>query len=485
MKDAIKSLAQMIDASYTEPTAALSEKALPLAEELLKRKPQSKDRAYIYYCMANAWHRISYEKGNTWDWASEPLEKEIFYLRKSIIEKDFYTHPKELQAMVYTNLGNYLSTAGRTYEAVEYWNIALRLFPNFGMTLLGKAQGLTAYANAMLEGEDRIKIFLYCEELYKRAIASGTTYSNLANLIQRETVGLTNFLNQFKVSRDILDRNPKSFKYKSKKEKEYRCWCLRHSLIMNPLNLIEHYKEITDSTHIPSITTPTGSSMPIYYPYFNQLKQEYTTARYLCFEGEEEQRKSHFSDKSVYIIDALDYTTHNIHFEKIKLAFKTAYSVLDKIAFFLNDYFDLKQNSNFNFRNIWYENTNKGLESGSLLKVFEGRENWPLRGLFWLSKDFAFTDKEKYAIEPDAENLKNIRDYMEHKFFRITMMCSNGEIPSITELDLINKTIKILKLTNAALAYLSVAVAIEEHKKRKSDKKEGIVMPINMHSLKR
>jgi len=201
--------------------------------------------------------------------------------------------------------------------------------------------------------------------------------------------------------------------------------------------------------------------------------------------SDNEQHKSHLADKNVFLINSLDYTTHNIHFEKIKLSFKTAYSVLDKIAFFLNKYFDLKQNNNFNFRNIWYENTNKGLKQGLLLKTFNGRPNWSLRGLFWLSKDFSYTNKETFAIEPEADNLKNIRDALEHKFFRVTMMDSKGEIPNVTELDLIQKTIKILKLTNAALAYLSSSIAREEYEKRKNEKKEGVIVPMNMYPLKR
>ncbi|MCB9422966.1 MAG: hypothetical protein H6667_24410 [Ardenticatenaceae bacterium] len=91
------------------------------------------------------------------------------------------------------------------------------------------------------------------------------------------------------------------------------------------------------------------------------------------------------------------------------------YSLFDKISYFLNAYLALKiPETRVNFRTIWYTNQqrNKGLKS-----EFKDRQNWPLRGLFWLSKDL-YEDKEgfKNSTEPDAHNLADIRNHLEHKY---------------------------------------------------------------------
>ncbi len=71
--------------------------------------------------------------------------------------------------------------------------------------------------------------------------------------------------------------------------------------------------------------------------FFNQMKQEYASARWLLYEGLQEDRV-HFSDHDVRLCNTLDYSCHSLTVEKTKIAFRMAYSLFDKIAFFLNGY---------------------------------------------------------------------------------------------------------------------------------------------------
>jgi hypothetical protein len=122
-----------------------------------------------------------------------------------------------------------------------------------------------------------------------------------------------------------------------------------------------------------------------YHSFYNQMKQEFCSARYLFYESIS-NRNVHFSDKGNIIIDTLDYSTYSLNVEKIKIAFKLFYSILDKIAYLINSYFQLEHKSyNISFRKVW-------LDKNKLNSKIEDKQNWGLRGLFWLCKDFSEKD---------------------------------------------------------------------------------------------
>jgi hypothetical protein len=114
------------------------------------------------------------------------------------------------------------------------------------------------------------------------------------------------------------------------------------------------------------------------------MKQEFVSARWLLYEGLN-ARTTHFSDRQVTLYNTLDYPSYGLGVERLKAAYRIAYSLLDKIAFFLNDYAKLNINERqIYFRTIWYENCDR---NNPIRPIFEQSKNWPLRGLFWLSKD--------------------------------------------------------------------------------------------------
>ena len=84
------------------------------------------------------------------------------------------------------------------------------------------------------------------------------------------------------------------------------------------------------------------------------MKQEFASARWLLFEGTTYDAP-HFSEKDTKLHDTLDDPRYSLSIEKTKLAFRSAYSLLDKIAFFLNDYLKLGVPLGaVSFRSIWF-----------------------------------------------------------------------------------------------------------------------------------
>jgi tetratricopeptide repeat protein len=131
----------------------------------------------------------------------------------------------------------------------------------------------------------------------------------------------------------------------------------------------------------------------------------------------------------------------------------------------VNYYFDLNvKERNVSFRRIWYVlNANSEFK---LKSEFQNNKNWPLRALFWLSKelydkDFAFT------LDPKAKELDDMRNALEHRALRIQDYKTTdpylGE--SIVRDELQERTLRIFKLVRSAIIYLSLAINFEERRR--------------------
>ena len=107
-------------------------------------------------------------------------------------------------------------------------------------------------------------------------------------------------------------------------------------------------------THIYSI-----DDTPRFPAYYNHLKQEYVSARYRLFKSLD-GLDGHFVDRDVLLFDNADAAEFGHLIDELKIAYRSAYALFDKIGLFLNDYFSvgLKVRDVY-FRRIW-EETVKG-----------------------------------------------------------------------------------------------------------------------------
>ena len=186
----------------------------------------------------------------------------------------------------------------------------------------------------------------------------------------------------------------------------------------------------------------------------------------------------HFSDRDVTLANTLDYPSYGLAVERLKTSFRVTYSILDKIAFFLNAYFKLGIDPGFvSFRNVWKEGEPKALR---LRRQFARSKNLPLRALFWLSKDI-FDETLGDVLDPDAKALHELRVRLEHRYVKVhefgPLPRIAGEAPdlfhdtlaySVGRYDLERKALRLLKLVRAALIYLSLAMHQEERRRQKA-----------------
>ncbi len=500
---ALEHIARLIDLSRVLGRLDGTERAVQLSESLQGRSLSSPQSSLLYYFLSNAWANVRLLSRTApdpeWNWEKPEFEKQIINLRLAIREEGFEQLPAFRQTQVLTNLGNLLSEVGRFIEAQECWNAGLTIQPHFSMALANRGRGRLWYAKALYD-EGHQAVFL------RHAVAD---LDAALSAPQTDPLGPDKSARDgFQQHRDAIRRRlPEAELHKGTRMKEYsmgetqqelryRKWCLSNRLFLNPLNdLGNHSVAAHDVLTTPSMIVPVGEG-PYYQGFYNQMKQEFVSARWFYYEGIT-ARKPHFSDKDVTLFNTLDYPCYALAVEKIKVAFRMAYSLLDKIAFFLNHYLDLRiPEKRVYFKTFWYlaQNRQKGLRP-----EFVTCPNWPLRGLFWLSKDL-FEDKPGFreCLEPDAQELDAIRNHAEHKFLKLhdgmwrrpgaadDPLSAHWPDPlaaSFDRKDFEAKALRLLKMARAALIYLSLAIHSEEAKREREEAKREQERPTKGYNM--
>ncbi|WP_417511125.1 LA2681 family HEPN domain-containing protein [Methylophaga sp.] len=440
-------------------------------------------KANIYSSLASL---KSHEPEYVWSWKQSEKVLEILNLRRAIADSEFSSLDPIHQCKLYTNLGNSLNQFGRFIEAIKAWDLALNIMPNFAMALGNKGVGLIHYARALYDyGHGGVMVAHAVEEL-NRAISKGALWDSGLNPEAKEF-----FRGNYLSAKKHLERIEYRFDFDlnqwpvgdSTAEVDYRIWCLDNNLFLSPLNDVTKVSvSAQDVLHLPS--HKYNADEEARFPnYFNIMKQEYVTARFMLFESLDFYSE-HTSDKDVLLMNGFDGATYGYRIEQLKVAFRLSYSIFDKVALFLNDYYSvgLKINA-VSFRNIWGQRKNKKFE---LYSCFEGSQNWPLRGLYYLSKDLFDDDFDDVAL-PEAKELAGLRNRIEHRYLSLQYYdapAKNTDTHSYISIDEFHlKTLRIMSMAREALVYLSLSMHREE--KIRNMENEKVSFPIQSSPIER
>ncbi|MDD2949248.1 MAG: LA2681 family HEPN domain-containing protein [Sulfuricurvum sp.] len=459
------------------------------------------EKATLYYFLANAWSglrtiRHYKDKSSIWNYEQDEINHEIIYLRKAKKEKSFLELPVEYQCSILTNLANIFSHAGRTVYALRLYTQALKIEKNFFMARANRGLCYLSYLRldydeshkiffAKLAYDDLIQASKYIDLYIKNGIHV-EYHSDLKAQFNAEIQGI-----EAHVQKDFLLTNLELDKFsfgKLQEEQDYRRWGLSNCLFLSSMNDIgNHSIAVHDPLNLPNLFSDIDSGFQKYITYFNQMKQEYITYRHLLYEGIREKTNKLY-DQNTALTDDYDYNLYDIDTEKIKLAFRGFYSIFDKIAYFLNEYFDLPHGEKIDFRTVWKDSSNYK----KLNPKFDGLSNLALRGLYFISKDlFSPKDNKSFitVVEPESEKINDIRNHLEHKFINIKLIdVSEYQIEDkreqskqITRDELENKTLHLARLVREAMLYLSFTVHIEEDNNRST---HGKYMSIVLETLR-
>ncbi len=418
-------------------------------------------KSTFHYFVANGWSyilQLKYPNSYEVPINSTEFERQIFHLRYAL---QFIGKKENINTcQILTNLGCAFDHIGRFSEAQEYFNKALAINPNFGMALGNKGFGLYRYAREVFDGIHQFIFLQYARKHLLEACNKKDVYNDTRVGFQNLAEHITSrypleHLNDFKQYGDFFHGLPID-------EVDYRQWCIDHNLFLNPLNDVLSQNVVAqDILHTPTMILKRGEK-PIYQSMYNQMKQEFVSARFLFYEGIN-ANEPHYSDKKVVLYSTFDLSVYSISIEKVKIAFRICYSIFDKIAYLMNIYLNLGIDKNrVSFRNIWHK---KGNRNNPINDEMFTSQNIAIQGLFWLSKDL--DEGADSPIEPEAKEIAIMRNFMEHKSFKVVEaknVCWDEapETYEIERLDFYDKAFKILKLTRSALIYLSSFVYEEE-----------------------
>ena len=478
---ALVHIGQLIDDAFDASFERGAKRALYLLDELSKRELTDEDGAVVEYFRANAWAARSHMTNvrQTWSWEVPELQEELLALSRASNHPGFAQLDKGRQCQILTNHANLLNLVERTIDAIAVWDKALKIIPNFSMALGNRGNGLKGYARMIVDDYKRAMVTLHAfdglrsainENAFHDAVDPRTTIAFFSHQAA-ELAGVVNI----DAIRDIQNLHHGD-EGRSKIERTYRRWCLEHRLFLCPMNDLGPYPAAAnDDLMLPPLCEgvndrPNGHLPPPIIGYFSQMKQEYVSARFMLFEGVSSERL-HFSDRGVALTDTLDYPLYSLASERIRTAFRIAYSLLDKVAFLVDRYWALdKVPDRISFKNVWMAEN-----KARLLPQFEKCENLSLRGLFWLSKEL-FDDQLKQTTAADARELHSIRNALEHTYLRVNEgwakpFIINGTISNnfgiaIGSDELEAKAMRVMQIARSALFYVSFAIGIEERKKQ-------------------
>ena len=436
---------------------------------------KGEQRVHLRYYQSNTYAAIITSKHRdadyTWSWEQPDGVQNILLLRQAISEPSFEGFDPVVACQIRTNLANRLNNLGRPIAANEQWMQALKTVPRFAKALASRAQGLDYYARTLYDRGHTCVLLAAARSSYDQALHDGAIWESedrddFAPSFIKEREQITDILNRIEYDENF-DLNQRSLGSTSK-ERSYRHWCLQERLFLNPLN--EAYTDTVaaaDVLHLPDHFYRIEEA-PRFSAYYNLMKQEYVSARYRLYRSIHEE-DSEFLMRDVLMLDSGEGQILGHYTEDLRSAYRSSYAIFDKIGLFLNDYFEVGLNPrDVSFRRVWSEQQSNKIFT--IRSVFKDRPNWPLRGLYFLSKDL-FDQNFKEVSEPDAHDLARLRQQLEHRFlsfqhFVINESTETHQFISIKEFE--KKALRLLKMAREALIYVSLAMHREETLRKES-----------------
>ncbi len=391
------------------------------------------DEASFYYTMGNCSQEIY--NYNSLDWYSDELSKAVILFRKALYTIERIEIPTDkdtlLHSCINTNLGNKLSDQGRFFCCIPLWDEAIK--HQNPVALISKARNEISIAGSIYDSSHMHYHYFTAYKLINLSIEhQDKLHPEQKDYLSRGS-DLIKFKEWFEGHYNLEEFEfYKEFKdeVETKNQGKYFKWCGDNKLFINDLNDVCNY----DIAHQDILTIPSFSQNInfdiskheelAYHGNFDEIKNDYCYGRFLTFSARGESKDhDHFFNKTYPHVDDMAYSITNLKASHYKSAFRTLYSLFDKIAYFINRFFDLNDISldyriSFDsiFRNL---NNRKKWKPHSKLK---NSKNYFIHALFYILKDIRDVQDstlKSNSLDPDAQEIFKIRNAIEHRSLKI------------------------------------------------------------------
>ncbi len=199
---------------------------------------------------------------------------------------------------------------------------------------------------------------------------------------------------------------------------------------------------------------------------FNQLKEDYAVARYQAFLAIDRDPDRDAISQLTTLADLDDGSVFHLYGGMLKAAFGRAFDVLDKIAFFLNDYLHLGiASKRIGFRTFWKSNASGkartgDLEAGAVRAELRDRDDYGVVSLVDLAQDLE---------ETRFKRIVDLRNAQTHRCLVLTTdtahVAHKDGIERIGRSTMLWETLRLLRMVKSALFSLAVVVDAEERRR--------------------
>lgn len=396
--------------------------------------------AHYLYCLGNCYSEL-YESRKT-EWYSDDLMKSVIFFRKALYalpkidwreqENIIHAH-NNLRSMIETNLANRLSSQGRTLCCIPHYDKAISI-DNNPVAIISKANNELFLSYSLYDSGHSEYHYFVAYELVIKGIENINQLYPEQRIPLEEGGRLFNFKKWFE---EYYETSAFDYfkeyteKFTSKKHKKYLEWCAKNRLFLNDLNDACDY-EITyqDVFALPSFIQSLNSSLTIpeelsYHGNYDELKNDYCYARYLMFSSKDiPEDVPHMFNSTYQHVEDMTYSINNLKVAQYKSAFRTAYSIFDKIAYLISHFFDLndiKHDKKISIDNLFRDFTSKNSEWKPHKKLKDS-DNHFIHALFYILKDIrkvGNSDSVTKWLDPNAVAFSEIRNAMEHRSLKI------------------------------------------------------------------
>lgn len=424
-----------------------------------------------YAALAFVCERNHDHKGRLSNWMLQRNElQELVLDRKSI--------PPDLVTEVLTNFGNVMDELGRTVEAIDLWRQVLALDPDHPVALgsMGQAYlrllGIQPRHNLRLVEAARTSLE-HClsepERIARHADYGATaSYEDSFEEVKRIAIQLAGQFDEFLVKVQKLRIQHEGWN----PDPRQRAWD-KSGLLMTVNPFPEWCPDtLRDDLFFDGLGTEANENGKRRFTELahtlNQIKEDFALARYLLTVAAEPDAIQELSSVSLFA-DTLDYADFGLSSAMIKASIRTSVDVFDKIANFINRYFELGiPDRRVSFASVWYENgitdAKKRVENPILAQLLK-KSGW-LRGIRDVAENLNFYP----APSKDARN-KATHDYLIVENAVRPSVVLHGKVVSV---DAHEYARQMLMMVKGAVVNLVAIVQREEGLRKNNNSKPSI-----------
>ena len=376
------------------------------------------------------------------------------------------------------NLANTLSSCGRIVESLQFYDLVLKIYPDFPNANTSRAKELLWYNQ--LSGGLTKNLIYQAKEGYE--IASKTDSKKipewLKDVWRKEGEKCADFLKRI----DFNDSNVHIDKEETKKEfdslSSYRKFCLNNHLTLSEHSLYCNCIGARRDDILICIPFQSfdANFIPLMEKILNRLKSEFSLARILYYYSILETINEFTSfDGEVMFTELYDAESLGTKPEMLRTSFRLCFGILDKIASAICTLFELSdKNENIYFERFWKPNTNRSSEKQKTRwEKINNIQNISLLALYTQATDLNNKDGEwsffkewRNNLEHSQLNLLSVNELADDRF---EIFKSNPDLLIADEEYFRSKTLLMLQFTRSAIFNYVYLVRNEARKVKPKD----------------